>query len=799
MTVWAFTTEAYPEHRRFQAWAEALNSLSLLLKRMDEEIDLHGLACSATSPLGIVFARISSGPAELALRPDDKNGALWLALSLDGVGTLRKGASEFVVRPGDIFYGPFDPAVALVFASPFRMLFIRMPRVAIGTRLLAPSSLEVGYVPSQRGIGKVLGGMLAAVAGSIEQLSAEDLRPIELAVAEFMVTLLLNQISDERLSGGTSTQDAILHRICQQIESRLHEPDLTFADIATAEGLSTRYLQKLFTAAGESFSSYLKQRRLERSRSDLVNPLYSHLSITDICFRWGFNDGAHFSRAFRARFGISPRGYRQENSDRSAESLLLQASRGRPHDPPAPGRKPLPGDGDERRGTTNAAGPLVPSVRGTSAVEDAFPPSSVAAARHHYLPVSDKTVHWGYFSRSLAPVLEIQSGDVVTIETLTQHGYDDHERMIKGDTGAESVFHWTAEHKSVDRRGAGPMDASIYGRGAGEGFGVHICTGPIAIDGARSGDVIELRILDIRPRPCANPLYAGRSFGSNAASWWGFHYKEFLTEPKPREVVTIYEFEHRGDCCGHAKAVYNYRWTPQTDPFGVVHPTIDYPGVPVDHATIAENHNILRGVSIPVRPHFGVIGVAPKEAELVDSIPPAYFGGNIDNWRTGKGATIYLPVSVAGGLLSIGDPHASQGDSEVCGTAIECSLTGVVQILLHKKQDLAGHIYQDLSYPLVETHEEWVLQGFSHPNYLAEFGQSAQSDVYEKSSLDLAMQDAFRKARRFLMNTKGLSEDEAISLMSVAVDFGVTQVVDGNWGVHAIIRKALFEDERDRG
>ena len=85
-----------------------------------------------------------------------------------------------------------------------------------------------------------------------------------------------------------------------------------------------------------------------------------------------------------------------------------------------------------------------------------------------------------------------------------------------------------------------------------------------------------------------------------------------------------------------------------------------------------------------------------------------------------------------------------------------------------------------------------MLHGFSYPNYLAELGPDAQSKIYEKSSVDLAMRDAFRKMRRFLMTTKGLSEDEAISLMSVAVDFGVTQVVDGNWGVHAIIRKSLF-------
>ncbi|OYV36955.1 MAG: hypothetical protein B7Z80_14190, partial [Rhodospirillales bacterium 20-64-7] len=330
---------------------------------------------------------------------------------------------------------------------------------------------------------------------------------------------------------------------------------------------------------------------------------------------------------------------------------------------------------------------------------------------------------------------------------------------------------------------------------SGEGFGVHICTGPVAVRGAMPGDLIEVRILDLQPRPCANPAFAGRSFGSNAAAWWGFHYKELLTEPRPREVVTIYEIAQAagGDV---ARAVYNYRWTPQTDPFGIVHPTIDYPGVPVDPASIQRNFGILPGVEIPLRPHFGVIGLAPREIDIVDSIPPTPSGGNIDNWRAGKGARLYLPVAVPGGLLSVGDPHASQGDSELCGTAIECSLTGDFQIILHRRQDLAGTKLEDVNYPLLETAEEWVIQGFSHANYLAELGDRAQSEVYKKSTLDLAMKDAFRKARRFLMASQHLSEDEAISLLSVAVDFGVTQVVDGNWGVHAAIRKRLFADTR---
>jgi acetamidase/formamidase len=423
------------------------------------------------------------------------------------------------------------------------------------------------------------------------------------------------------------------------------------------------------------------------------------------------------------------------------------------------------------------------------------PASAQTAARpgrtaYHYLPATAETVHWGYFSKLLPPRLEVDSGDYVTIEALTHHANDDAERMIKGDPGAESVFLWTKEKKGVDRRGAGPVDGKLFGRGAGEGLGVHICTGPVYVRGAEPGDILEVRIIDVKPRPCANPAYAGKAFGSNAAAWWGYHYKELLTEPKPREVVTIYEIDATGQR-NWAQAVYNFRWTPQTDPFGVVHKTIDYPGVPVDHSTVVENHGILKNVRIPIRPHFGVMGVAPKEADVVDSIPPSYFGGNMDNWRVGKGATMYYPVAVPGALFSIGDSHASQGDSELCGTAIECSLTGTFQLILHKKNALVGSL-ATLDSPLLETQDEWVLHGFSFANYLEALGPQAQSEIYNKSSIDLALKDAFRKMRAFLMNTKGLTEDEAISLMSIAVDFGVTQVVDGNWGIHAILKKSLF-------
>lgn len=441
--------------------------------------------------------------------------------------------------------------------------------------------------------------------------------------------------------------------------------------------------------------------------------------------------------------------------------------------------------GRERRTVPAIGAGAGGGLLGTAAAGD------TSRRRRHTLPARSDTVHWGYFSRDLAPRIEVDSGDVVTVETLTHHANDAADLMVLGDPGAESVFAWTKGGKAVDRRGAGSMDASQFGRGAGEGLGVHICTGPIAVRGAQPGDILEIRILDVAPRPSAAPGMSGRSFGSNAAAAWGYHYNDLLEEPKPREVVTIYEVDW-SEPRPFARAHHSYRWTPQTDPSGVVHATIDYPGVPVDPSTVRRRDDVLRGIRIPVRPHFGVVALAPAEPALVSSIPPGHFGGNIDDWRIGAGATLFLPVSVEGALLSVGDPHASQGDSELCGTAIECSLTGVFQLILHKKADLAGSALEGLDYPMLETKDEWLVHGFSFANYLKELGPEAQSAIYSKSSIDLAMKDAFRKMRQFLMSTQKLTEDEAVSLMSIAVDFGVTQVVDGNWGVHAVVKKDVF-------
>lgn len=770
------TTNAYPKEQRQEAWRFALHRLSIEL--LDTQAEIYGELVTFRTALDMQFIRIAGTRQSLAIDFSQSTSCIWLVVVLDGELTVTSGHTVRTIAGGGLVFGGDMVGARLDLQGDSRLLIARVPQALPALKSRTPAPAAISFMDGDTGLGSMLSGLLLSVAETLDDIGADQMRPVEAALPEFIAALLLDAAPDKDKGGSAGGRASLLDRVFQTIEMRLSDPDLNLQQVAKEHGISSRYLQKLFASIDESFGHFLKARRLERCRLDLGSPLHAQKSISEILFQWGFNDSASFSRAFREQYGVSPREYRKAPTANDDDVQVLHRGL------PASLRKP------------KRAQNLPPIEEEEAEIADAILADAAAAppvrrgVRHHHLPASPETIHWGYFSRSLKPVIEIESGDYVTIETLTHHAYDDYERMIEGDAGAESVFRWTSEGKAVERRGAGPIDGSALGRGAGEGFGVHICTGPIAIAGAKPGDVVEVKILEITPRPSQNSRFLGRTFGSNAAAYWGFHYNDLLTEPKPREVVTIYEVEHQhGRACAHA--VYNYRWTPQTDPFGVVHSRIDYPGVPVDFDTVVRNFDVLRDIEVPVRPHFGVIAMAPNHADPVDSVPPSNFGGNIDNWRLGAGTSLFLPVAVPGGLLSLGDPHASQGDSELCGTAIECSMTAVIQVILHPAKT-AREPLKDLDYPLLETKDEWVIFGFSHPEYLKEMGPSAQSEVYKKSSIDLAMRDAFRKARRFLMTTRNLSEDEAISLLSVGVDFGVTQVANGNWGVHAIIRKGMF-------
>jgi len=770
-----FTSESYAQDDRPEAWRDVLAAVGLQPAGGHGLFDGHATA-SHRHAAGVALTRMAAGAQSVGpLARANEDLPIALMPVEDGM-VLKSAGSHRIVPVGHLVLLPRSGDWSIVFQRDMRAIVLSVTSEALHGRLSGKPRLGEPRVVPTTGFADVFARLLDATARTLDTLSDAEWNSLAQSLVDLLLTLAHQLAASTSDAGSSAAQAALLHRICQTIERRLDDPDLVPARVAQAEGISERYLQKLFETVGDNFTHYVRERRLQRAWADLSNPTEAHRSISEIAYAYGFGDSAHFSRAFRHRFGLPPREFRQQEAERATAQHGIIGQRGWPQDALAQLRAHQ--TGTEARSNVCLA---------------EFDEPRVAGRKHHHLPIEANRVHWGYFSRSLQPQLEIASGDTITIETLTQHASDDPELMIAGDDAAESVFGWTKARKNVDRRGAGPMDASVFGRGAGEGFGVHICTGPVAVKDAQPGDVLEVRILDIVPRASRHPKHSGRVFGSSVAAWWGYHYNEFLAGPKPREVVTIYEIFDDADA-PHARALYSYRWEPQTDPFGVVHAAYDYPGVPVAPGTVKRRHAVLDGIKIPLRPHFGVIAVAPREVDFIDSVPPSYFGGNLDNWRLGKGSTVYLPVSVPGALLSVGDPHATQGDGELSGTAIECSMTGTFEVILHKKADLAGQPFADLSYPLIETASDWVLTGFSHPNYLAEFGAQGQSEVYAKSSLDLAMKDAFRKMRRFLMNVKGLSEDEAIALMSAAVDFGVTQVVDGNWGVHAILSKRLFQD-----
>ncbi len=334
----------------------------------------------------------------------------------------------------------------------------------------------------------------------------------------------------------------------------------------------------------------------------------------------------------------------------------------------------------------------------------------------HHLRASPETVHWGYFDAALAPVLRVKSGDLIRAEAITHHAGDAPELMM--DEGVSAIF------REIPESDRNP--------------GVHIMTGPIFVEDARPGDMLEVRYLSMTPR-CR--------YGSNLAANWGYLYKEF----DEKERVTIYALD---PATRWAEALYAY----------------DFPGKyltpgTVTHCPACDRQAALQGVRVPARPHLGTAGVAMDVPGRVSTIPPGAHGGNIDNWRIGAGATMYYPVQVPGGLFSIGDPHVSQGDGEISGTAIEASLDVLFQIVLRRDFTFPG--------PLLETPNWWIVHGFDE-------------------DLNLATRKAATDMLGLLTDHIGLSRPDAYSLMSIAADFAITQVVDGRQGAHVRIARNIF-------
>ena len=172
------------------------------------------------------------------------------------------------------------------------------------------------------------------------------------------------------------------------------------------------------------------------------------------------------------------------------------------------------------------------------------------------------------------------------------------------------------------------------------------------------------------------------------------------------------------------------------------------------------------GIDIPLHPFFGSMGDAPPpSAGRYNSAPPWMHAGNMDNKELVAGTTLYVPVHAKGALFEAGDGHAGQGNGEVDITAMETFLSGTFKFIVHKDMHLL--------WPRAETPTEYISMGFS-------------PDL--KTATELAVRDMIN----FLVDEKHLSRDDAYMLTSVAVDVDITQLVDGNVGVHAICPKDIF-------
>jgi acetamidase/formamidase len=244
------------------------------------------------------------------------------------------------------------------------------------------------------------------------------------------------------------------------------------------------------------------------------------------------------------------------------------------------------------------------------------------------------------------------------------------------------------------------------------GPGPHPMTGPIHVDGAEAGDTLEVRLLSI------GFLH---DFGINAFA--------------PGGGTIPDDFPYSG--------LKLLRWRPG--------------------ATAVE---FAPGIVLPLAPFFGSIGVAPPPLSgRLSSRPPGWHGGNLDNKDLVAGTTLFLPVHVPGALLSMGDGHAMQGHGEVTGTALETSLTGQIEVRLHKGQRL--------KWPRAETPTHYIAMGLDE-------------------DLDQATSHAVREMVEFLVAEKKLSPDDAYMLCSLSADLHVTQAVDGVKGVHASLPKSVF-------
>jgi acetamidase/formamidase len=359
------------------------------------------------------------------------------------------------------------------------------------------------------------------------------------------------------------------------------------------------------------------------------------------------------------------------------------------------------------------------------------------ASADFYVPATLDTVRWGYLPNNEAKsILSVPSGSVVTFDSLSHEG-------ILEDQGRDPVKFFGAHGVPADQV---LNDAkTIAGSALVHDFvkdGPHIVIGPLAVDEAQPGDVLKVEIISLLPRVPYGVISNRHGKGALPG--------EFPETPPPAPDASA----------ANPQAYHNV--------FTFV------PIKVVDGKSYAVvNDKSGMEMRFPIAPFMGTMGVAPNAGGKPNSIPPGDYGGNMDIRYLTAGATLYLPVQVAGGMFFLADPHFVQGNGEVALTAVEGSLRTTVRLTVLKSGDPGIPATSKLAGPFAETAEYWIPMGLD-------------------PDLNEAMKKATREAIRFLSERQGMDRATAMAYLSAAADFEVSQVVDRTKGIHGLIRKQDF-------
>ncbi len=304
MFIRQFESEAYPRIARSDAWRDLLAQLQLRSAPFEGGPEVFAAASVRGDPHGLALGRLRAGLQTLS--PLTRRSRLPIGLlPLEDDIEVEAVSGPVWVPPGTLVLLPADQEWRIALDRIVPIVVVSLPDSGLDGRgagwrpLAAPRRLQ------PEGFSGVFIKLIETAAAEMDSLSTAEWRALEQGVADLFLTIVAGQ--DGASAAATSSLVALFNRVTLAIERRLHDPDLTAPRVARGEGISERYLQKLFEQNGVSFGHYLRERRLQRARAALIAPGDIHASVADVGYRCGFGDAANFNRLFKERFGIPAR------------------------------------------------------------------------------------------------------------------------------------------------------------------------------------------------------------------------------------------------------------------------------------------------------------------------------------------------------------------------------------------------------------------------------------------------------------------------------------------------------------